>query len=206
MDAPDIHKMSEGKPISFKIDKKKRGDCKYLRRTIKIVKTRAMQPGSPIKYIADNKVGVIQCSKGQVDYMSVIDEAKDCGLETHLIRLCLSDLDLNINILNADVDVAAQNKGVEHLANQLEPTEDKDAYKARIQWIQKNCIHFWVMNLYSKDPSYGDFLFDDRRGTKLPDPPKRMGSIYQVRHLYQADFFKENLNFCYYICCQFFLL
>ena len=156
MDGPIVPQMSVEKPISFEIDKHFRSKCSWGNRTFKIEKKIVSNPGSPLifEFFAENDDwGVIQCRKGQVFFMKVSKEtAKHCGLETHLFRLCLSDRDLNVNIKRAD----GQNRVEKYFANARQP----NITDARINWIKNNCIYFWLIELRTKDPSYGKFLFE----------------------------------------------
>ena len=170
MDIATIPTMYVGDGIDYEINAEKRPDCKYIETEDSFYIQKTRNKGG-IQFDVF-EVGFILCHNGYLITIDVVSQGKyvaECGLEIHLIRLCFSDINLNINILGEDGDTAEKkNEGIKYFRTTIKDSIYWEyPFKQREVWIKDNCVNFWAIQTIAYDdldlskPSwYGNILFE----------------------------------------------
>ena len=151
MDIKAMPTMSIGEVIDFKIDRELRNKCEYGKDTFEIQKTL-----KPIGARFDvTGIGYILCQEGALRWLEFVQNIANCGLETHLARLCFSDIGLNPNILGAVETTANRNEAIRYFKKSQKWLP---AIEERVPWITENCANFWLIHQQDcfiwRDPTF----------------------------------------------------
>ena len=169
MDSATVPQMLTGETIDFTINTERRPNCKYTNHVFSVKKiSQGDKQNREHVFWADGQVGMIECKVGFIHELRVLSQAQNCGLGTHLTRLCLTDQDLNGKKGNMSPEMVKQNFAV------------SDDNQNRIDWFKLHCTSVWYLWLkpveagfvYFRAAEYEDFtkmIIETGEGEIHPD-------------------------------------
>ena len=146
--SPEMDPIPNNGQEIFPIDETKRTSCQYEGASFTIKKRRPRPRKLVYIFDADNDAGTVECTVGEISWVSVKEIARRCGLGTILVTLCLVDTDMNGNG-NVHPPLGTSNMALEL----LEDTQEN------LDWVEASCKSFWNLyfNPYDKGAGFAYF-------------------------------------------------
>ena len=189
-------KMDFGEKRTFQIDKQKHAKCRLAENEIEILKNDDCGKDNPSFIVVDNVASaIVECMPGCIYDVRVSEEARECGIGTMLLQLCLNEEEIH-NVANND-----KSHGLSLLRELSETNEVPDAKEVE-SWVYSNCEKFVSLEIVCSIPPSAHVFFSSALASGYTEmffalinhskrsefyPLKIPGSVKEIKKKYSAD-------------------
>ena len=146
-------KMAFGETRTFQIDKKKYLKCRLAENEIEILKDDYFGQDNPGFIVVKNVASAdVECRPGSINDIRVSEEARECGIGTMLMQLCLNEEKIH-NVAEND-----KNQGL-NLIRELSETNAVPNVKEVESWVDSNCEKLVSLDMTCSIPPSAHVFF-----------------------------------------------
>ena len=169
--------------------------CRLAENEIEIIRDDESGRDNPSFIVVDNvATSYVECSSGSIDHIQVSEEARECGIGTMLMQLCLNEEEIH-NVANNNF-----NYGVS-LIRQFSETYNVPYAKEVGSWVNSNCEKLVSIDLDCSIPPSVHVFFSSALASGYTDmifalitlsqkrfyPMKTLGSVKEMKKHYTDD-------------------
>ena len=188
--------MAFGETRIFQIDKKKYLKCRLAENEIEILKDDYFGQDNPGFIVVKNVASAdVECRPGSINDIRVSEEARECGIGTMLMQLCLNEEKIH-NVAEND-----KNQGL-NLIRELSETNAVPNAKEVESWVDSNCEKLVSLDMTCRIPPSAHVFFSSALASGYTEmifaliniseyskfyPLKFPGSVQEMKEHYTDD-------------------